>query len=167
MKVGTPVSETIRMDRRPRKDGAGGLTTRLPETWEECHEVLCELESMKAGTKAFHSARAAPQQPSNGGHGQSNSQGGQDGGKKGGGKGKDRKGGGKGDGSKQKGVCYEFRDTGKCSRGDSCPFSHSIADTGRHPSGALTKAGKKAQKQREAAAAVSYTHLTLPTICSV
>jgi len=34
VKVGPPVSETIRMDRRPRKDGAGGLTTRLPTTWK-------------------------------------------------------------------------------------------------------------------------------------
>ena len=152
MKVGTPVSETIRMDRRPRKDGAGGLTTRLPDTWEECHEVLRELESMKAGSKAFQSARAAPQQPSHQGHGQAGHQGGQ-GGKKGdGGKGKG-KGGGKNDGTPAKGVCYEFRDTGKCSRGNSCHFSHSAADTGRHPSGALTKAGKKALKEREANAA--------------
>ena len=44
IKIG-PQSETIRMDRRPRPDGAGGMTTRLPETWEECHEVLCELRS--------------------------------------------------------------------------------------------------------------------------
>ena len=52
VKVGPPTSETIRMDRRPRKDGAGGYTTRLPQTWEECHEVLCEIEGVKAGSKA-------------------------------------------------------------------------------------------------------------------
>ena len=52
-KVGPPVSETIRLDRRPRSDGAGGTTIRLPKTWEECHKVLCELEGVKAGSKAF------------------------------------------------------------------------------------------------------------------
>ena len=62
MKVGPPVSETIRMDRRPKDDGGGGLTTRLPHTWEECHEVLCELESVKAGSRAFQSAGAAAMQ---------------------------------------------------------------------------------------------------------
>ena len=63
VKVGPPVSETIRMDRRPRADGSGGTTTRLPETWEECHEVLCEIEGVKAGSKAFTAARAAGLQP--------------------------------------------------------------------------------------------------------
>ena len=63
VKVGPPVNETIRMDRRPRPDGAGGLSTRLPETWEECHEVLCEIEGVKAGSKAFTAARAAGLQP--------------------------------------------------------------------------------------------------------
>jgi hypothetical protein len=61
VKVGPPVSETIRMDRRPRPDSAGGYTTRLPSTWEECHEVLCEFESAKAGSKAFLAAGAAGQ----------------------------------------------------------------------------------------------------------
>ena len=56
-KVG-PVSETIRLDRRPRKNSDGTYTTRLPETWEACHEVLCELEGARAGTKAFTAARA-------------------------------------------------------------------------------------------------------------
>ena len=60
IKVGSQ-SETIRMDRRPRPDGSGGMTTRLPETWEERHEVLCELEGVKAGTKAFTAAMAAGQ----------------------------------------------------------------------------------------------------------
>ena len=68
VKVGPPVSETIRMDRRPRKDGAGGFTTRLPETWEECHEVLCEIEGVKAGSKAFQAARAAGQRALSGNH---------------------------------------------------------------------------------------------------
>ena len=63
VRVGPPISETIRMDRRPRPDGAGGLTTRLPETWEGCHEVLCEIEGVKAGSRAFTAARAAGQAP--------------------------------------------------------------------------------------------------------
>ena len=90
-KVGPPYSESIRMDRRPRPDGAGGYVTRLPETWEECHEVLVEHETIKAGTKAFNAARAAGlhQDPlGKGGGGAGNLQGGL-GGKKGG------KGGGK------------------------------------------------------------------------
>ena len=36
----------------------GKFTTRLPETWEECHEVLCEVEGAKADTRAFNAARA-------------------------------------------------------------------------------------------------------------
>ena len=31
----------------------------MPETWEECHEVLCELENVKAGTRGFNASRAA------------------------------------------------------------------------------------------------------------
>ena len=61
VKVGPPLSETIRMDRRPRTDGSGGHTTRLPETWEECHQVLCEIEGVRAGSRAFTAARAAAQ----------------------------------------------------------------------------------------------------------
>ena len=38
-KIGPPLSDTIRLDRRPRSDGAGGMTTRPCETWEECHAV--------------------------------------------------------------------------------------------------------------------------------
>ncbi len=126
VKVGAPINETIRMDRRPRKDGSGGYTTRLPETWEECHEVLCEIEGVKAGSRAFQTAaRAAGQSPqgTGGGDGSYNNQGtfGPGGGKpKGKGKGKyDAKGGGKGDGGKGKGpkpVCFEMRDKGTCSR---------------------------------------------------
>ena len=43
VKIGGKVAEAIRMDRRPRPDGIGGLVTRVAETWEECHEVLCKL----------------------------------------------------------------------------------------------------------------------------
>ena len=53
------MSENIRPDHRPRDDGRGGLVNRLPEAWEECHEVLTEFEGAKAGSKAFNAARAA------------------------------------------------------------------------------------------------------------
>ena len=58
-KVGSMLGETIRLDRRPRPDGAGGETTRDPRTWEEAHEVLIELESVRAGARAQTAARAA------------------------------------------------------------------------------------------------------------
>jgi hypothetical protein len=99
VKVGPPVNETIRMDRRPRKDGAGGFTTRLPTSWEECHEVLCEIEGVKAGSKAFLAARSAGQTGgflgAQGGHdSQTYQQGGfGDGNGKGKGKGKGKDGG--------------------------------------------------------------------------
>ena len=61
VKVGPAHSETIRLDRRPRPDWSGGVTTRLPATWEEGHTVLCENEGVKAGSRAFTAARAAAQ----------------------------------------------------------------------------------------------------------
>ena len=102
------------MDRRPRPDGAGGLTTRLPETWEECHEVLCELEGVKAGSKAFTAARAAGQY-------QEDATGtfGKKGKDKGTGKGKEGDQNGKPQGGK-KGPCVEWRDKGTCKFGDNC-----------------------------------------------
>ena len=109
VKVGPPLSETIWMDRRPRPDKSGGTTTRLPDTWEECHEVLCEIEGVKAGSKAFANSRAACQVPridrnANKFGGQQN-QGFQDGGFKGRWKSKGKEKGkqkGKGDGERRK-----------------------------------------------------------------
>ena len=52
----------IRMDRRERIDlaameddpeGPRKMKNRTPETWEECRQVLVELEMMDAGTKQF------------------------------------------------------------------------------------------------------------------
>ena len=61
-KVGPSNAEVLRMDRRPRPDKAGGVTTRVAEAWEELHEVLCELEGVKAGTRAFgYVGRGGPQ----------------------------------------------------------------------------------------------------------
>ena len=150
VKVGPPVSETIRMDGRPRKDGAGGYTTRLPESWEECHEVLREIEGVKAGSKAFMAARAAGQGLVAGGQGNYDRQGafGYDQPK---GKGKSKSKGkdsgkGKPQGDGTRGPCYEFRDKGTCKFGDTCRFNHDPQVTGRTPSGALTKAAKAAAK---------------------
>ena len=85
------------------------MVTRLPETWEECHEVLVEHETIKAGTKAFNAARAAglTYDPSGKGVGNGNLQGGLGGkngnkGEKGGKKGSD--GRGPGDGKRRKGL---------------------------------------------------------------
>ena len=52
IKVGPPISETIRMDKRPRKTadpehpGEFIYPTRAPETWEEAHAVLVEVEGV-------------------------------------------------------------------------------------------------------------------------
>lgn len=61
-KVGPMYAEKVRLDRRARPDGEGGTTVRVPETWEECHEVLCEMEVVKAGERAFNASRAAGQE---------------------------------------------------------------------------------------------------------
>ena len=50
------LGEEVRNDRRPRSDGAGGTTTRAPRTWEEAHEVVVELEGIRAGTKALQTS---------------------------------------------------------------------------------------------------------------
>ena len=120
IKMGGTMAETIRMDRRPRPDGAGGTTTRVAQTWEEAHEVLVEIEGVKAGSKAITSARAAalgtvPALTVLGVAGQDGNKG-----KKGSGKG--GSGGGKGPG-----ICYELRDTGKCTR-TNCKYSHDLAE---------------------------------------
>ena len=52
-KVGQQSSEDIRRDRRPRDDKAGGTVIRPPETWEEAHAVLVEIEGLKAGSRAL------------------------------------------------------------------------------------------------------------------
>ena len=41
-KIGPFLSEENLKDRRNRPDGAGGMSTRPPQTWEEAHEVLAE-----------------------------------------------------------------------------------------------------------------------------
>ena len=60
--IGPPVSEVVRFHSRPRTDEAGRITVRLPKAWEECHEALCELEQVRASSRALSVALAAGMQ---------------------------------------------------------------------------------------------------------
>ncbi len=97
-KVGMPISETIRMDRRQRPDRSGGTTERLAETWEEAHAVLVEVEAVKAGSRMLVDPpnTSAPQ----------------------------NRAGGRGRGSPAPFACHNMRDRGTCKFGDECKFSH-------------------------------------------
>ena len=99
-KVGPHANEEIRRDARVRHDNAGGTTFRDPNTWEEAHEVVVELEKLRRGTGAYSKLSGA--MTSNTDH----ASGGGKGGKK-----------GKGNGAEQRGVCYDMRDRGTCPRG--------------------------------------------------
>ena len=109
-KVGVDMGQTIRLDRRQREDENGWWSERLPETWEEAHEVLIERESVLSGSRKLKeveqsTANTYPD-PYVGQRG-----GGIDNGK------------GKGKG-KGKAVCYDMRDRGVCAHEDHCRFSH-------------------------------------------
>ena len=130
----------IRMDRRERVyltadddlDSPPKMKNRTPETWEECHQVLVELEAMDAGTKQFL------KQGRSGGGKATEGKGGKDGQPVGAEKGKPSKG--KGTGKSAKGPCFSFRDTGRCNQGRNCPYDHTPGATGRvWPTGAYTK----------------------------
>ena len=56
-KIGT-MSVDVRKDKRMRSraDGEPGEEHREPQTWQEAHKVLVELEGFKQGTKAFANA---------------------------------------------------------------------------------------------------------------
>ena len=45
LKVGKDYAEAVRSDRRARPDRSGAETIRRPETWDEAHQVVVELES--------------------------------------------------------------------------------------------------------------------------
>ena len=134
-KIGAEATR-IRMDRRDRVDLAAvegdpdsppPMKNRPPETWEECHAVLVELEAMDAGTKQFLKAGR-----SGGGKGEKGKEGQPVGGERG------TKG--KGTGKSAKGPCFSFRDTGRCNNGANCPYDHTPEATGRiWPSGKFTK----------------------------
>ena len=140
VKMGPQLGEEIRRDRRARADGAGGTTNRPPKTWEEAHEVLVELEGIRAGTRALTAAKAAGLVgPCKGEAGLY--QGAQEGGKDKGGKGKGKGGGG------AKPVCWKMSETGQCEHGDNCRFSHDpsaikAARKGKGKGGAQADGGK-------------------------
>ncbi len=112
-KVGPLMGTDIRKDSRAWPDGDTGLVTRRVATWEEAHQVCLELETLKTGTRALASFAVAPVMYYE---------------DSGGGKGKGRGSGsgigkGKGQDWKEK-PCFEMRDSGTCSRGEDCRFSH-------------------------------------------
>ena len=47
------LGEEIRRDPRPRPDGARGESNRTIKTWQEAHEVLLEIETLRTSTRAF------------------------------------------------------------------------------------------------------------------
>ena len=126
--------------------------------------MLCEIEGVKAGSRAFLAARTAGQTSAF--HGAQGSNDGQyhqqgafgDGKGKGKGKGKDGKGKGKGKGDGVKPPCWQFTEHGTCKYGGDCRFSHDAKDTGRTPSGALTKAAKAAAQAKAKAKAKAKSH---------
>ena len=65
-KVGAPMNATIRLDRRQRSDKNGWWSERLPETWEEAHEVLIEYEAVNAGSRSLDSRDHHPSNPKQG-----------------------------------------------------------------------------------------------------
>ena len=106
-KVGPQAAAEVQKDVRAWTDAGGVITSRCVATWEEAHKVLVEIEGIRAGRRALQTTYAFT--PDGGGGG---------GGKAGGG------GTGKAKVSGGKGVCWEMRDKGTCSRGDKCGFSH-------------------------------------------
>ena len=142
-KMGPALGEEIRKDRRPRPDGAGGTSIRPPKTWEEAHAVHVELENLRIGTRAI-AGKGAPQKQSYADD--DNHAAGFGDGKNGG---KDRKGKGESKGKKGKdgvkGICFEMRDKGNCSKGDACLYDH---DRERVREARLAKSGTTAIKPK-------------------
>ena len=119
------------------------MVTRLAETWEECHSVLCELEGVRAGTRAFGAARAAAQTGPDGQPRQGKGLG-----KKG--KDGDRSSRQPDGGTGRAPVCFEMRDNGTCSRGNNCRFSHDPRDTGRPAAGAASPKKRSRKRKKKA-----------------
>ena len=144
-KIGEPNGTNCRLDRRPRKDrdSPTGLpmVNRLPDSWEELHETMIEIEGIRANSRAYStSARTAGMNqnsppPKN----NDQSQGGQDSGK---GKGK-----GKGDDKgKGKGKCFNWANLGECKFGKDCKYAHE--GPGKSKAGPQkTKAEKRKPKE--------------------
>ena len=56
-KIGPQRSHEVRTDRRMYPDGIGGQTLRTPETWEEAHKIVVELESIRREGDAISGGR--------------------------------------------------------------------------------------------------------------
>ena len=131
-KIGPNLAAEVQRDMRPWPDGSGGLVSRRAASWEECHVECHELESLKQGSRALNSFPNAgsPDKKSREEDGErpsgfSTREAGSKGSKSAGGK-----------GASGKGVCYEFREQGKCRRGDSCWYSHDVEEKSRAQQGA-------------------------------
>ena len=119
-RIGPSLAADVQRDMRP---WPGGLVSRRAATWEECHVVCLELESLKQGGRALNSFPNAgsPDKKSHEGDGERPA------GPAG------REASGKGAGGK--GVCFEFRDKGTCRHGDSCRNSRDVAEPAKNKKG--------------------------------
>ena len=52
-KIGPSLAADVQRDMRPWPDGSGGLVSRRAASWEECHVVCLELESLKTRWQGF------------------------------------------------------------------------------------------------------------------
>ena len=59
-KIDQNIAKDIRRGQRPRPNGSGELTDRVPETWEEAHEVHKEIEALNRDAVASATGAAQP-----------------------------------------------------------------------------------------------------------
>ena len=149
-KIGPALASDVQRDMRAWPDGKGGLVSRRVSTWEECHEVCLELESLKQGSKALVSfPNAYSPNKGKGRGGNASAQGGGDGDE-------DKPAGIPAREAGQKNICYEFRDSGKCKFGDECKYSHDKAELAQsRKSAKAINAQKAEQKAEQSAGAVN------------
>ena len=135
VKIGSKLSEEVRRDRRPRPDGAGGYTTRTPESWAEAHAVVAELEGIRSGTRAIASGGTVTGTEKTG-KGDPHASGG-------------AKGKGKGKKGEDKKLCFKWRDDGRCELKEkgTCPYAHPMNMKGVGK-GAATEVGGQAAPER-------------------
>ena len=122
-KIGPSLAADVQHDMRAWPDGNGGLVSRRVASWEECHLVCLELESLKQGSRALSSFPITYGQDKRGHESDGERPAGIAG----------REASGKGAGGN--GVCYEFRDNGKCRHGDSCRYSNDVAEPAKNKKG--------------------------------
>ena len=149
-KIGPTLASEVQRDMRAWPDGKGGLVSRRVSTWEECHEVCLELESLKQGSKALVSfPNAYCPNKGKGRGGNASAQGGGDGDE-------DKPAGIPAREAGQKNICYEFRDSGKCKFGDECMYSHDKAELAQsRKAEKAINAQKAEQKAEQSAGAVN------------